>query len=266
MGSPEFRAAVRQAGAVWAGFFAMALGLGIVVAQAGLPWWVAPMLSGLVYAGSMEFIMIGLLTGGASWGTIAVTTFFTNSRHIFYGLTYPLHTVRGWWARAYAVFTLADETYALVSALPADARTSRRILTITAGLHLHWLAGSTVGAVFASHMLGTIPGLDFILVGLFTVLAMDALAQSRDVRTAGLAAACAAVGLVVAPHHMLLVAMALFAYACSTIPAGRWLPYVVALVVTMALHWWRRNVLLSIVVGTGVCVGLSLLQVGAQGG
>jgi len=58
----------------------------------------------------------------------------------------------------------------------------------------------------------------------------------------------------------------LFAYACSTIPAGRWLPYVVALVVTMALHWWRRNVLLSIVVGTGVCVGLSLLQVGAQGG
>ena len=38
-----------------------------------------------------------------------------------------------------------------------------------------------------------------------------------------------------------------------------WLPYVVALAVTMALHWWRRNVLLSIVVGTGVCVGLSLL-------
>ena len=58
----------------------------------------------------------------------------------------------------------------------------------------------------------------------------------------------------------------LFAYACSTIPAGRWLPYMVALAVTMALHWWRRNVLLSIVVGTGVCVGLSLLQVGAQGG
>ena len=91
------------------------------------------------------------------------------------------------------------------------ARTSRRILTITAGLHLHWLAGSTVGAVFASHMLGTIPGLDFILVGLFAVLAMDVLAQSRDTRTAGLAAACAAVGLVAAPHHMLLVAMTLFA-------------------------------------------------------
>ena len=51
----------------------------------------------------------------------------------------------------------------------------------------------------------------------------------------------------------------LFVYACSTIPAGRWLPYVVALAVTMIMHWWRRNVLLSIVVGTGVCVGLSLL-------
>ena len=60
-------------------------------------------------------------------------------------------------------------------------------------------------------MLGTIPGLDFILVGLFAVLAMDVLAQSRDVRTAGLATACAAVGLVAAPHHMLLVAMTLFA-------------------------------------------------------
>ena len=51
----------------------------------------------------------------------------------------------------------------------------------------------------------------------------------------------------------------LFVYACSTISAGRWLPYVVALAVTMIMHWWRRNVLLSIVVGTGVCVGLSLL-------
>ena len=218
-------AAVQKTGWALVGIIVVQALVGIAQFRLGVPRWSIPIhvcLSSVIVAVSSLLYAQGWArpaldqdprhtTGSPSWGTIAVTTFFTNSRHIFYGLTYPLHAVRGWWARAYAVFTLADETYALVSALPADARTSRRILTITAGLHLHWLAGSTVGAVFASHMLGTIPGLDFILVGLFAVLAMDVLAQSRDARTAGLATACATVGLVAAPHHMLLVAMTLFA-------------------------------------------------------
>ena len=33
----------------------------------------------------------------------------------------------------------------------------------------------------------------------------------------------------------------LFAYACSTIPAGRWLPYVVALVVTIRLRFCNTS-------------------------
>lgn len=54
----------------------------------------------------------------------------------------------------------------------------------------------------------------------------------------------------------------LFVYACQTIPFTggyqRWLPYLVALVGTIIMHSWRRNVLLSIVVGTGMCVALSI--------
>lgn len=189
----------------------MSFGLGILVVHAGLAWWVAPLLSGFVYAGSMEFIMIGLLSGGASLSTIALTTFFTNSRHVFYGLTYPLQVVQGRLARFYTVFTLADETYALVSAIPPEERTSGRILYTTAGLHLNWVAGSTVGALFASKALGHVPGLDFVLVGLFTVIAMDMFAQYRDVLTTGMAVGCALLALLLTPQHMLVVAMSLFA-------------------------------------------------------
>lgn len=171
----EFIATTQKAGAVWAGFFAMAIGLGVLVVNAGLPWWTAPLLSGLIFAGSLEFIMIELLTSTAPIVTIAITTFLTNSRHVFYGLTFPIHAVSGGLAKFYSVFSLCDESYSIISATPQREITANRILITNAGLHLSWCFGSTVGALFATFALGEIPGLDFVLIGLFTVLTIDVL-------------------------------------------------------------------------------------------
>ena len=41
-----------------------------------------------LYAGSMQFVLVPLLASAASPLTVAVTTLFVNSRHVFYGLSF----------------------------------------------------------------------------------------------------------------------------------------------------------------------------------
>lgn len=200
-----------QVTVVWLGLFVLGIGLGVVVTGAGLPWWLAPVLSMAVYAGSVEFLLAGMLAAAMPLAAIAATTFLVNSRHLFYGLTFPLDRVRGRIAKCYSVYALTDEAYALVSTAPSATMTGRRILATQVGLHVSWVAGSLVGGLAGGAFLRHVPGVDFVLTALFVVLAMDAYRERPDRITVALALGAAALALVVAPSAMLLVAMGAFA-------------------------------------------------------
>jgi predicted branched-subunit amino acid permease len=73
-----------------------------------------------------------------------------------------------------------------------------------------WVSGGIVGALLGTLLPASLKGLEFPLVGLFVVLAIDACRAGRDVSGGLLAVACALVAAAVAPDHMLLVAMGLF--------------------------------------------------------
>ncbi|GAA1071267.1 AzlC family ABC transporter permease [Tsukamurella spumae] len=190
------------------GLFVLGLGLGVVVTGSGLPWWIAPVLSMAVYAGSVEFLLAGLLAASTPLAAIAATTFLVNSRHLFYGLTFPLARIRSRLGRAYGVYALTDEAYALVSTAPSATMTGPMILRTQVGLHVAWVSGSLVGGLAGGAFLRDVPGVDFVLTALFIVLALDA---HPDRTTAALALGACAVALVAAPGAMLLVAMGGFA-------------------------------------------------------
>lgn len=111
----DFRLAVADSSVVMLGIAVLGLGLGIILNAHGLPIWTAPLLSALVFAGSVEFLMVGMVSGGTPLASIALTVFLVNARHLVYGLSYPLHSVKGFWAKALAVHTLCDEAFALNS-------------------------------------------------------------------------------------------------------------------------------------------------------
>lgn len=198
--------AAREAAGVWAGLFALGLGLGILVTGHGLPWWLAPLISALVYAGSVEFLLVGMLAAAAPVSTIAMTTFLVNSRHAFYGLSFPLHRVRSW-RKAYSIYTLSDEAYALVTRHEPQARSGNCIVWIQAGLHLAWTSGAALGALAGAVVPHDLAGMDFILTALFLVLAMDAWRRRPDAVTVAVSLVAAIVAATFAPGAMLLVAM-----------------------------------------------------------
>ncbi len=333
----DLRVATQETWVIWSGLFAIGIGFGIVVTSHGLPWWLAPVISTVVFAGSVEFLLVGMLASGAPILAIAVTTLLVNSRHLFYGLSFPLHRVRGW-RKAYSIFALTDEAYAITTAKESESLTGGHILWAQLGLHASWATGALVGGLAGATALRGLEGLDFILTAMFVVLAMDAYRARPDTRTLLLAVAAAAVALVFAPGSMLLVAMTLFAAALAArhrlqparpagradssnlvadpgytalaltvavaitftlraIPfamksalrdsalladVGRWMPlgaisilavYCLAglhltdpgravpqlagLAVTVAVHLWRRNLVLSLVTGTTVSLLLA---------
>jgi 4-azaleucine resistance transporter AzlC len=191
--------------------FALGIGFGVLVTDYGLAWWLAPVISAVMFAGSVEFILIGMLAVSAPIATIAMTTFLVNSRHLFYGLSFPLHRVNGRWRKAYSVFALCDEAYAIATSKDARTLSSGRILWTQLGLHASWAVGALAGGLIGSTLLGGVEGLDFVLTALFVVLASDAFRASPDGLTLALAVGSAALALAIAPGSMLLVAMSVVA-------------------------------------------------------
>jgi len=183
-------------------------GAGVVT---GLGWWWATVFTTVIYAGSFEFLLVGLVTALAPLATVALTAFLVNVRHVFYALSFPLHRVRGRAARTYSTFALTDEAYALTTADPGRSWSSSRILWLQVFLHVYWVGGATAGALLGGLIPDSVIGLDFALTALFTVLALDAIRARRgDLPTPVLAVLSALAARMIFPHQMLLAAFALF--------------------------------------------------------
>lgn len=195
----------------------LGLALGVLVVQSGLDWWWAPVLGAIVFAGSMEFLLVGLLAAAAPLAQIAVSTLLVNFRHVFYAISFPMHRIQGRGWRAYSTFALTDEAYAL-TVTPEAARWSRaRIISIQAFFHLAWVLCVAAGAGLGSLIPPQVVGLDFAVTALFVVLAMEAYKVRRSVPVSALALGCAIVAGLISPANMLLIAMGLFGTAliCS---------------------------------------------------
>lgn len=205
-----FAEAMRVAGVIMLGLFFVGIGLGVLVHSYHLPFWVAPLLPVLVFAGSVEFVLIDMISTHASLFSIAVMTLLINSRHLMYGLSYPIERVRGGLAKFYTVYTLIDEAYALNTGPDRHKLRGSRILWIHAGLHLSVLASATLGYVLGASFLSDLKGVDFVMTALFAVLAIDAYQASKDHVIGVMAAVSAAVGLLVAPQSMLLISMVVY--------------------------------------------------------
>lgn len=207
----DARCAVADSLSVGLAFVPLGLAFGALAVQSGLDWWWAALSAAVVFGGSFEFLLIGMVTALAPLSSIALAAFMVNLRHGFYALSFPLRQVRGRLGKAYSTFALCDEAYALTATDEARSWPGRRILWLQLLLHAYWVGGATVGALLGSLIPDSVTGLDFALTALFTVLAIDALrGLPGDLPTPALALLSALAARVLFPGEMLLVAFALF--------------------------------------------------------
>jgi len=206
----QIRAGIRDSYAAGLGMFPIGVTLGLLVVQAGLPWWFAPAISVAAYAGSLELLLIGLVAAAVPLATIALTTFLVNFRHVFYALSFPLHVLRSRAARAYSMYSLIDEAYAVTAAAKSGTFTGPRLIAMQAAFQVYWVSGGLAGVAIAAVLPGPIEGLEFALCAVFVVLTLDAVRSRAEIPSVLLAGAGFAIATVIAPNAVLFVALIVF--------------------------------------------------------
>ncbi|AWB85182.1 branched-chain amino acid ABC transporter permease [Corynebacterium liangguodongii] len=196
---------MRDSALVGLGVVPLGLAFGLLMTQSGFAWWWTPIFSTVIYAGSMEFLALSMVTAGVGPLSAAVTGFMVNFRHIFYGLTFPRGLIRSRAGRAYSTYALTDECYAIASA--TQPRSGVRVLTIEVFCQLLWVLPGIVGALAGRAIPPEIKGMEFALTALFVVLAYESFQASRDLSAVLLAAGIGALAGLVAPAQMLMVAL-----------------------------------------------------------
>jgi len=176
------------------GYLFIGFAFGMLLEQKGYNFLWAAFMSVCIFAGSMQFAVINFLTDGFSLLTVAVMTLAINSRHIFYGLTMldKFRDIRKA-KKAYLIFSLTDETYALLisQSVPEGADREWFLFFIALLNQIYWVAGSVIGSVASSFILFDSTGIDFAMTALFVVILTDQLRSSRRFGIAAIGAACA---------------------------------------------------------------------------
>lgn len=160
---------------VMAGYIVLGIGFGMLFASKGYGLLWSFLMSALVYAGSMQYLAVDLISGGASLIAIGLATLAVNARHLFYGIT-MVERYRGAGAKKpYMIFALTDETYSLVCEGKID---HRYFLGVSLFNQMYWVAGCCIGSVVGGFV--TLKGIDFALSALFVTVLTEQWLSSKD--------------------------------------------------------------------------------------
>jgi 4-azaleucine resistance transporter AzlC len=204
--APAFAASVP----VLLGYVAIGIAFGLLLVKSGQPWWLATVMSLVVFAGAAQFMAVGLLAAGTSIAEIAVLTFVINARHMVYGLSLLDRFGACRRFKAYLVFALTDETYGILTSVEPPPGVDRESFyaAVSALDQSYWVIGSTVGALIGGVLPFDSKGIEFALTALFIVLLVE---QMRAVRRAApylvATVASGAALLVVGPANFLIAAI-----------------------------------------------------------
>lgn len=160
---------------VMTGYVFLGFGFGILMQQNGFGFLWSGAMSLFIYAGSMQYVAVSLLTSSANLLTAAITAFVVNARHLFYGIS-MVEAYKGMGhKKPYLIFGLTDETYSLVSQLqiPEDISRSGYCFLVTLFDHIYWVSGTILGALTGTLLPINYEGIDFALTALFVTIFME---------------------------------------------------------------------------------------------
>lgn len=206
---------------VMTGYVFLGFGFGILLHQNGYGVWWAAAMSLFIYAGSMQYVAVSLLSGGIGLLTAALTTFVVNARHLFYGISMVDAYKGSGKKKPYLIFALTDETYSLVSRAQCPQGISKHGYCFLVSLfnHAYWVCGSVLGSLAGSLIPINYEGIDFVLTALFVTIFVEQWLSSADHLPALIGVCATAVSLMLFGQDVFLIpSMVLIALLLTLLP------------------------------------------------
>ena len=208
----DIKAAFLDTLPVLAGYLFLGVGFGVLLETKGYNAWWALFISVTCYSGSMQYVAVNLLAGGAGFLTTAVTTLMVQARHLFYGISLLEKYKNVGRIKPYLIFALTDETYSLVCSEASGwraANKNRYFFLVSLMDQLYWITGCVLGAVLGAVISFNSEGIDFVLTALFITIFVEQWLGNADHRPALIGVGISVVCLVLFGENFLIPAMAL---------------------------------------------------------
>lgn len=174
--------AFKQSVPIMAGYIVLGMGFGVLLESKGYGVLWAIAMSMFIYAGSMQYVAINLITGGASLIATALMTLMVNARHLFYGISMLNKYKNTGKYKPYLIFALTDETYSLVCSgkIPEEVDRNKYYFLVSLFDQVYWVIGSVIGSVVGSVLNFNTSGIDFSMTALFLVVFVEQWKSTKD--------------------------------------------------------------------------------------
>lgn len=203
---------------ILAGFLFLGMAYGIYMASKGFSvWW--PMLMGLtIFAGSMQFVTVGLLVSAFDPLYAFFLTLMVNARHLFYGIS-MLEKFRSVGKKKwYLIFGMCDETFSVncTATPPDDVDLGWFMFFVTLLNQSYWVIGSALGALIGSVLTFNTQGIDFVMTALFVVIFIDQWMSTKEHRPAAVGIGLSIICLIIfGADHFIIPTMGLILVALT---------------------------------------------------
>ena len=208
---------------VLAGYVVLGIGFGILMRDAGYGvLWTAAM-SLFIYAGSLQYVGVGLLAGGASVLTTAITSLMVNARHLFYSISMIEKYRDAGKYKPYMIFALTDETYSLLcdGMTPSGVEPNQYRFLVSLFNHSYWVAGSIIGSLLGAVLPFSTEGIEFSMTALFAAAFTEQWLTTKDHIPALTGLICTLLCLVVFGRDNFLIPAMLLITLVLTLLRGR---------------------------------------------
>ena len=193
---------------VVAGYIVLGAGFGVLLSTRGYGALWALVMGLVIYSGSMQFVDLELMAGGASLPTTALTALMVSARHLFYGISMVDRYRGAGWRKPYLIYALTDETWSLACSAEDQPGFRRYCFLVSLFNHAAWLTGTTLGALLGPFIPFDTKGIDFALTALFVTLCVEQqlTARRRSPALVGLASSLVCLA-AFGPDHFLIPTM-----------------------------------------------------------
>ena len=167
---------------VLAGFSVLGIAYGVLMCSHGFSPWLAILISAVVFAGSMQFVLVNLLIGAFNPVQAFLMTLMINARHLFYGVSMIDRYKGAGRYKPYLIFALTDETYSLLCDGRAPETGNPNLYRFLVSLfnQSYWVAGCVLGSLLGAVLPFSTAGIEFSMTALFIASFTEQWITRRD--------------------------------------------------------------------------------------
>lgn len=167
---------------IMTGFLFLGAAYGIYARSAGLPAAVPIIMAAVVFAGSLEFVAVEMMTAAAVFDPLGalLMAVMVNARHLFYGISMLDKYKNTGKKRWYLIFGMCDESFSIncTADVSEDIDKGWFYFFVTLLNQIYWVTGASLGTLAGTFI--NVKGLDFVMTALLTVLFIDNLLKEKS--------------------------------------------------------------------------------------